>query len=247
MINFNGYDLSNDIRVTDVKRPVLPPSVLTTSSIVGRSGAFLFYKQFGDYTIPVSFMLIKNSLSELRQSVRDLAAKLDTNEPAKLIFEDEPDKYINAIVSDDSTLSETAAIGSGTINFYCPDPYWYAITDDVFDYWSTGTKTFTRKGTAESNPLIEILGTSSNGSLTLSNGTSTMTFTGQLNNGETLVLDSDLLTAYILKTDGTKVAVLDKLDNLDFLVLSPDSNTITISSSNFTLVKLTVNCRSRWK
>lgn len=59
MLNFNGHDLSEDIRVTDVRRPVLPPSVLTTSTIVGRPGAFLYYKQHGAYEIPVSFMLIE--------------------------------------------------------------------------------------------------------------------------------------------------------------------------------------------
>lgn len=247
MINFNGNDLSSLIRVTDVKRPVLPPSNLTTKSIVGRPGAFLFYKQFGAYTIPVSFMLIEKTQQNLRLKVRELAEKLDTDTTARLIFTDEPDKYINAIVSDESELSEVAAIGSGTIGFFCPDPYWYAVNDDVFEYTSSGAKQFLRKGSAESFPLIEITGTSTSGTITLTNESASISYAGSLKAGEKLVLDSDLLTAYIEEADGNKIPVLDKLDNLDFLVLNKGTNNLTISKTNFTLTKLTVSCRSRWK
>ncbi|WP_170958671.1 distal tail protein Dit [Bacillus wiedmannii] len=247
MINFNGRDLSSDIRVTDVKRPVLPPSLITSSTIVGRPGAFLFYKQHGSYTIPVDFMIIEKKQTELRNKVRSLAEKLDTTEPAPLIFKDEPDKYINAIVSDESELSETLAIGSGTINFFCPDPYWYAVKDDVITKTGPGEYNFTRKGTAESYPLIEIKGSSSGGGITVSDGNNKMTFRGSLSNGETLVLDTDLITAYIVKADGKTVSVLDKLDTLDFPVLRPGASYLSVSVSGATVSNVKITCRSRWK
>lgn len=248
MINFNGRDLSSDIRVTDVKRPVLPPSLITSSTIVGRPGAFLFYKQHGSYSIPVSFTIIAKKQDELRNKVRSLAEKLDTTEPAPLIFKDEPDKYINAIVSDDSELSETLSYGMGTINFFCPDPYWYAIKDDVITKTAPGEYNFARKGTAESYPLIEIKGASSGGRITISDGSNKMTFTGSLNSGETLVLDTDLITAYIIKPDGKTVSALEKLDTLDFPVLRPGTAYLSVSvASGATVSNVKITCRSRWK
>lgn len=248
MINFNGKDLSSDIRVIDVKRPILPPSLITSSTIVGRPGAFLFISKDGSYTIPVDFMIIEKQQTALRQKIRSLAEKLDTLEPAPLIFKDEPDKYINAIVSDDSELSETLAIGSGTINFFCPDPYWYAVKDDVIVKTAPGNYEFARKGTAESYPLIEIKGRNAGGKITISDGNNQMTFDGSLGDGETLVLDTDLITAYIIKIDGKTISVMDKLDTLDFPVLQPKTANLSVAtSSGATVSNVKITCRSRWK
>lgn len=248
MINFNGYDLSNDIRVTDVKRPVLPPSLLTTETIVGRSGSFVYYKQHGAYEIPVSFMIIEKDQHVLRQKVRELASKLDTNEPATLIFDDEPDKYIKAIVSDSTELDEKLAIGSGTINFFCPDPYWYAIHDDVIEKTGSGLHKFIRQGTAESYPFIEIKGQCNNGTILIENESTTMKFTGVLAADETLYLDSDLITAYIEDYGGRRRSVINNLDTLDFPVLKSGPNSLTIEGSQgATVSSVKITCRSRWK
>ena len=248
MINFNGYDLSKDIRVTDIQRPVLPPSLLTTGTIVGRPGAFLYYKQHGAYEIPVSFMIIEKDQMTLRQSVRDLAYKLDTNEPATLIFKDEPDKYIKAILSDSSELSEKLAIGSGTLNFFCPDPYWYAINDDIIEKNASGTYKFVRKGTCESNPLIEIKGQNSGGKILIENESTRMNFTGRLSMGETLFLDSELITAYITTPDGQTRSAMNDLDTLDFPVLKSGPNTFSVLPEvGSTISSVKITCRSRWK
>ncbi|UDY80757.1 tail family protein [Geobacillus phage GR1] len=248
MLTFNGHDLSNDIRVTDVKRPVLPPSVLTTSTIVGRPGAFLYYKQHGAYTIPVDFMIIEKDQKVLRQKVRDLADKLDTDEPAPLIFKDEPDKFINAIVSNDTELSEQLAIGSGTINFFCPDPYWYAVEDDIIERYAPGVYEFERKGTAESYPLIEIEGLNSTGKITIGNQDASMDYTGELKEGEVLYLDTDLITAYVKDSSGNVRSVMDKLSNLDFPVLKKGTNFLSIIvSGDATVSYVKITCRSRWK
>lgn len=247
MLNFNGNDLSNDIRVTDVVRPILPPSLLTTSKIVGRPGEFLHYKQHGSYTIPVSFIIIESKNNSLRNKVRELADKLDTDLPAPLIFSDEPDKYIDAIVSEGTDLAEIVSIGKGTINFYCPDPYWYAIEDDIIESNTSGIIEFVRKGTAESFPLIEIKGTN-NGSITIENEDTKMTYTGKLGEGETLCLDTKYITAYIIDSSGNTRSVVDELDNLDFPVLKKGKNFLgIISNGGTTITNIKITCRSRWK
>lgn len=247
MITFNGIDLSNDIRVTSVERPILPPSLLTTSTIVGKPGDFIFYKQAGSYSIPVGFMLIEKKLTTLRQKTRELAEKLDTDEPAPLIFSDEPDKYINAIVQDDTFLSEVGAVGSGTINFFCPDPYWYAVEDDIITRTSPGVLEFIRKGTAPSFPLIEIKGLNS-GSISVETKDAKMTFNGDLKEGETLFLDTDLITAYVVNSSGISRSVMHQLDNLDFPVLHKGTNFLSIiANSGTTISNIKITCRSRWK
>ena len=248
MIIFNGYDFSEDIKILDVKRSILPPSILTSSNIMGRSGAFLFYKQFGAQNIPVTIMLIEKNKVLFRQKVRSLAEKLDTDKPAQLIFSDESDKYINAIISDSSELDEIAMSGKGVINFFCPDPYWYAIQDDIINGTKSGLYEFVRKGTAESYPMIEIQGINVSGSINIKNETSSITFTDKLKTGETLYLDSDLITSYILNSVGETRSVMDKLDNLDFPVLKKGLNKLTITTSGGAIVsKIKITCRSRWK
>ena len=250
MITFNGFDLSDDIRVTDISRPLNAPSLLTSSTIVGRDGAFLYYKTAGPQNIDVSFMLIDNDQKSLRMKVRDLSEKLDTDKPEKLIFSDEPDKYINAIVEDSIELNEVAAIASGSISFFCPDPYWYAIEDDIIEKDTHGIYEFERKGTAKSYPLIEIEGSNKKGSIIIENRSSDekIEFDGVLKTGEKLVLDSDSLTAYIVKPDGSTSSAIDNLSTLDFPVLDKGKNFLAVMiKGDASISKVKISCRSRWK
>ena len=231
--------------MTDIGRSVLPPSLLTTSTIVGRPGAFLFYKQDDSLTIPVDFMIIEKTASALRAKVRSLGEILDTDEPKKLIFSDEPDKYINAIVSDGTELSEQLAVASGQINFYCPDPYWYAVNDDIITGTNRGVYNFVRKGNAESYPLIEIKGINGDGSrLIIISGGQVMDFRGDLLENETLYIDSDKMTAYIVDSNNVSRSVIQHLTNLDFIVLPKGDNSIDIRG---TITSVKITCRSRWK
>lgn len=248
-MNFNGIDFTQIITINDIKRPILPSQRLTTKSIVGRHGAFFFQKQSDALEIEVKITIRGSNPSDLRNKIRDLADKLDTDQPAPLIFNDEPDKYVMAIISDDTNLDEIYRIGQGTLTFFVPDPFYYAITDDTFTYTTTGAKTFTRKGTASSYPKIEIKGTNSVGSITIDDGNgNVMTFNGSLTSSETLVLDSKRLTAYIIESNGDIRPVLHQLDELNFPVLKKGSNTVTVSKSgSFNLTQIKIYCNSCWK
>lgn len=251
MITFNGTDLSPYLEVNDIKRPILPDQELTTLSIPGRQGTFLFYKQKGALIIPVDVTIKGKTRADLRQKIRDVADILDTDEEltAQTIFHDEPDKYVMAAVDGATELNEIYKTGQGTLNFYCPDPYYYALSDDVFVYSEPGIYTFTRKGTAPSYPLIEIQGTNSGGAITISsNNVNTMKFDGDLATGEKLVLNSDLITGYVEKTTGERVSIMDKLDNLDFPVLKKGENNLSVTVENgATVTSVNIKCNSRWK
>lgn len=248
MITYNGNDLSSLLIVQDIKRPLLAPQKLTTLSIQGRDGSFYFRKNNADYTVDVDIMIKGTSLNDVRNNSRNLADLLYTDGPEKLIFSDEPDKYIMATISDDTTFSDEALTSKVTLKFYCPDPFWYALTDDIQTWTSKGSKSFTRQGTAPSLPRIEIKGSNSSGSISISYNGSTMTFNGSLSATDTLVIDSSNLTAYVIKSDLTTIPVMDQLDNLDFPVINKGTVNIDFETSNgATISNITMYTNSRWR
>lgn len=248
MIIFNGQDLSDLIKVTEEERPILPPSLLTTSTISGRDGSFLHKKQNGSYSIPISFLIRGENRTSLRQKVRELAEVLDHDSVKPLIFKDEPDKYIDVILSGGTPMTEVAAVGKGDIEFFAPDPFWYAVEDDVIERLTTGVFEFERKGTADSYPLIIVDSTMENGTVTVESSDSKITYSGDLAEDEVLYLDSNLITAYIEKSNGERRSVIEDLDNLDFPVLKGGTNFLSITvSPGAQFNKANVFCKSRWK
>lgn len=248
MITYNGNDLSSLLTVLDIRRPLLAPQKLTTLSIQGRDGSFYFRKNNADYSVEVDIMIKGNTLTDVRNGARNLADLLYTDSPEKLIFSDEPDKYIMATLSDDSTFSDVAYTSKATLKFYCPDPFWYALTDDIQTWTSGGSKSFSRQGTAPSLPKIQIKGANSTGTISIAYNGSTMTFSGQLGSTDTLVIDSSNLTAYVIKSDLTTIPVMDQLDNLDFPVVNKGIVNIDFETSNgATISNITMNCNSRWR
>lgn len=248
MFIFNNIDFSNwNIRMVNIDRPIIAPQKISSSSMAGKAEEVFNGKVSSSYNIELEFYLFSDTGLSLISDLRDFAGDLDTDAPAKLIFADEPDKYIMAIV-EETDIEKKGRYAIVNVSFKILDPYWYAVTDDVFTYTTTGAKTFTRKGKADSFPIVKIKGTSSAGSFTVATNGNTMKYTGALASTETLVIDSNLLTAYILKADGTKTSVLNKLSTLDFPVLKRGQNTFTISvAGGATLSSCEITCNSRWK
>ena len=248
MLNYNGHDLSNLLIVNSIGRPILPPQILSTKEIYGRPGAFFFEKRHGPVVIPVGVTLNAKGHTQYRALVRQLAVYLDVEEPKPMIFSDESDKYISGILQDESALEEIATTGQGELQFYCPDPFWYALEDDVMSWNGPGTYVLDRKGTANSEPLIEIKGANNGGKITLQTDNTTINFTGILSSGETLVLDSALITAYIIKNDGSQVSAIHDIDTIIMPILVPGANQLTISvSGGASVTQFKVTARSRWK
>lgn len=246
MFNFNGIDFSKLVQTMEIKRPFLGNQTISTTSLEGRAGSIFHRKITKDFEISIKFMIKENSPIELMNKIREVANLLDTSEPRKLILNDEPDKYIMAIISS-TNLDKESKYAIGTVTFYCPDPYWYAINDDIV-IGTSGTKTYTRKGTAESYPLIEIKGDCRVGKITISTEYQTMIFSGTMNPSDKLIIDSALLTAYIEDGLGSRTSVIPYLDNLDFPICYAGENTINISgSSGASVSSYKVYCNSRWK
>lgn len=246
MFNFNGIDFSNLVQVMEISRPFLGTQSIATTNLDGRAGSIFHKKIARDYDVSIKFMIKDNSPLELMNKIRNIASKLDTTEPKPLIFNDEPDKYIMAIL-DSTDLDKNNKYGIITASFYCPDPYWYAINDDIIT-GTSGEKKYTRKGTVESFPIIEITGTSNGGKIAIKTDNQSMTFSGTLKSGEKLIIDSILLTAYIENSDGNRESAIPYLNNVDFPVCYVGSNTINITGSDGASVSsYKLYCNTRWK
>jgi predicted phage tail component-like protein len=236
MIIFNGYDFSNDIRVTNINRSLLPPISVISSEIVGRAGSIFQKKKIQAGVIPVDFVVVQNTLINLRTKARYLAGKLNTEEPKELYFKDEPDKYIKAIVSDNTSLEETLAVGQGTINFYCPEPIYFGnLVTEVL----TNGDIYTNEGTYEAKGIITI---------TITSNVSYLEVTS-LKTGEFIYLEDNFVVGDVIEIDLTTEKVTKNGNSImtkvyltsDFFSIPVGDYEINISNGNGSLVY-----ESRW-
>lgn len=126
MITFNGKAANefDDIRsIMTVVRPVSPGARVRMQQIAGRAGILYFGKDREPKVISFRIVLRSSSNAELRKSVRDIAAWLDTEDPAPLIFSDEPELKYNAVLVEPIMTEEFAAIGFADVQFLVPSGY----------------------------------------------------------------------------------------------------------------------------
>lgn len=248
MFIYDNFDFSDYLLVRDIGRPILPPQKLYYTNIFGRNSAYFFMKEHKPVILPVEVSIFEDSNMTYRQMVRFLGSKLNKSKPKKLIFLDEPNMFIKGIIDDTTDLNNLVKAGQGVISFFCPDPLYYEINDEIFTFNSTGKHTVTRlKGNTESLPLIEIKGTNKNGIITIKTDYTTINYDGVLNKGETLVLDSNLITSYIVKSDGEKISANDDIDTMNFPYLEMGDNSFEFTvKDGATITEISIIARSRW-
>lgn len=140
------------------------------------------------------------------------------------------------------------------LTFLCPDPYAYAAADETFDIASAGTHTVSRSlGNAYSQPVYSLTGVIPSGTssyISITTNGSELRVTGKLSSGETLVIDSSLMTAKVVDSEGNTLRNgLPLLSELNFPTLNVGENTVTVavSGSTVTFTELNISARSRWR
>ena len=197
----------------------------------------------------------RHSFPALVSTLDDIAAWLDPVGGLKqLILDDVPDRYfmarLNAAVECERLLRSS---GSFELTFFCPDPFGYAIEDETFSITAEGSHTITRHtGNMESNPIYRIEGVVTSGagnSISITtNGQELKIVNAALAAGETLVVDTDRMTAYVEDADGMILRnALPYLEELNFPTLAVGSNTVSVTAANATFTGLEIQARSRWR
>jgi len=218
-------------------------------TIPGREGALDYGSVFQQRSISLSCMVLAMNERDLRVKARKIAAWLNpTKGVRRLILDTEPDKFYQARVSSNIDVEQVAAQGRFQISFTAPDPYAYALDDEVFSYTKAGAYTFERDGTVVSYPKIEIRGTNTKGQGVIRvalNGKG-IGFVGSLSSSELLVIDSNSLTAYI-EYGSQRVSAINDIDSVDFPVTKPGENEVSIVLTGVAAItEVKIYCRTRW-
>lgn len=131
---YNGIKSSAfNLICRSVSRPLLPAIRPRAMQIYGRSGIIDYGG--GDYNtrqIVMHIAYIGKSFVELRSRAREIAAWLSSNAWAKLVINDEPDKYYLARVLTGINLDTMQKLGQADITFEC-QPFVYMATDTGSD------------------------------------------------------------------------------------------------------------------
>lgn len=228
-----------------------------TTTVPGKYGVTDFGSDFDYREIAVSCSIFpQKNFTALVQKLDDIAAWLDPTSLHQLIFDDVPDRYFMARLDtavDCERLIRSA--GRFDLKFFCPDPFGYALEDETFTITSTDTiQTVTRtKGNADSLPLYAVRGiftpnTIGGGFIITVNGTTMQLTNPVLLEGETLIIDTDKMTAWVENAYGYRERnALPYLKTIKFPALKPGGNSIIVSTMNAVFTSLEIRARSRWR
>lgn len=225
-------------------------------TVPGKAGVADFGCDSAERTVKVECSVFPQKNFPALVAVLDgMAEWLDpTKGQGQLILEDVPDRYFMARLSeavDCERLLRSA--GQFTLSFICPDPYAYALTDETYIFSEAGTHMAVRHtGNTDSYPVYALKGVIPSGTssyISIVTGGSELRVTGPLSAGETLLVDSALVTAKVVDSAGNTLRNgLPLLAELNFPVLSKGHNTVVIfMAGNTTFTELKIQAGSRWR
>lgn len=166
-MNFNNFTVSQLFTITDVKTDVLPSVNISSKNVPSRHGTIFQGAQIGERRITVSIMFKKDynyqidedgtpRASEFQNYIRSIVYYLQTDEPKKLIFSDEPDRYYWAICTG-IEVDRMLKMGQGSITFTCSDPYLYSTEEYLYEQDEVdGLWHVDNRGTVESHPRVRV-------------------------------------------------------------------------------------------
>lgn len=145
------------LRFTNISgRDTLPDIESRTAQTASKHGLHYYGYRFQERRIRAEITLYGSSLSNFRSKIRDIAAWLNPYDgPGELIFDDEPDKKYYAVITDNTDFEGMFIKRVAEIEFLCPDPFAYAISETVATI-SGNSLNINNDGTAETFPVIEI-------------------------------------------------------------------------------------------
>ncbi len=242
-------------RITTENR--MPDLRNNTITMPGHEGVFDFGETIGERKIQISCFIPPGKSDEDFLSLKDdIVAWLNPDSGlCPLVLDKEPGRVYSARLNEGFSFDK-AVRNSCTFDlvFLCPDPYAYAATDETFDIATAGTSTISRSlGNASSLPVYSLTGVIPSGTgtyITITTNSSELKIIGKLASGETLVIDSSLMTAKVVDAEGNTLRNgLPLLAELNFPSLSVGTNTVTIAvtGNSVTFTELQISARSRWR
>lgn len=254
--NFNGTTSKNmKIKARLTSWQASPALRNFYETVPGKAGVADFGCDSGERIITLTCYIYPQKDFAALVSVLDAMAQwLDPTKGLKqLVLDEVPDRYFMARLSeavDCERLLRSA--GTFTLKFICPDPHAYALEDETFVISEEGEHEISRSiGTTLSEPVYSIQGVVSSDTdsyISIITNGEELRITGALAEGETLIVDSNLVTAKVVDSVGDTLRNgLPLLYELNFPVLETGTNTVVVSTSNATFTELNIEANSRWR
>lgn len=219
------------------RRSTFAPITRNFVTTPGRPGAMLRSTDTQIRVIQQPIFFKGNTEEELPKLEEEIAGWLLTKEVAPLIFDGEPDRTYYAVIDGSLDIDELMAVGEGTINFICPDPYKYGTEVTV-----PANLPIINEGTAETWPIIMVTFTGVASDFTISH-----------QNGKFVRAIYNFSTGDVLEIDLAKrKALINGIVNMPAyyfrnqpFMLIPGENTLTVEPAGVANVEVTY--RPRWK
>lgn len=254
---FNGVtSKSMKIRARLTSWQVSPSLRNYYTTVPGKAGVADFGCDSAERMIQVECSIFpQKNFSALVALLDDMAEWLDPTKGVKqLALDDVPDRYFMARLNEQVDCERLLrSAGQFSLSFICPDPYAYALSDESFVLSGTGTHEVRRNiGNTESYPVYAIQGMIPSGAdsyISLVTGGIELRVIGPLAAGETLIVDSSLVTAKVVDEEGNTLRNgLPLLAELNFPVLEKGYNTVAVSTiGGASFIELNIQAKSRWR
>lgn len=153
---FDEVEITQLLKVVNVQRGIMPERTNYTVEVPSRHGAYYTGHKYGARTVSIDFLMLGSDLNSLQALKKALAFMLDIDRPAKLKFDDEPDKLLYAVLDGSTDVDEILKEGRGTLTFICHDPFYYAEAEKEFTGASGGLMTINNLGTISTDPRFTL-------------------------------------------------------------------------------------------
>ena len=124
---FNDVDFTSLFKVEEIRRTLMPTRDIQAIKKPNALGSIFGKVDMGASNIEVDIRAYANTKILTRAKIREIAEKLNTSEPQRLILRDEPQIFNLAILSGDTELERLLTSEATTLTFYCADPLGYSL------------------------------------------------------------------------------------------------------------------------
>lgn len=113
-------------------------------------GSDFISRKYNTRVLNVSFVIEKETDLELKRALEELANIIDVRN-ARIIFDDESDKFYKASLGENSEFGISLGVASGTFELYCADPFKYDVDETVVEL---STQSYTDDDGTTQNALV---------------------------------------------------------------------------------------------
>src|SRR5690625_1607715 len=125
-MHFNGIDLNEIFRITDIEGRGPFMQEILRQSISGRDGSYRIERRIPKRLLNVKDRILAKSKVDLRDKINYLNTILYTNDAVAIVFSDEPNFTYYGEYAGSAGWEERFVRGRGTLPFICYDPYKYS-------------------------------------------------------------------------------------------------------------------------